>query len=227
MPARIGHDPPLFKTPDLDLLRRISGITPDPGATYVRLDQHGVRSTQRLALDDIGGSLLAGLFPAELKPQALYLYAVGRARAMLAAARAFGWSASPNPHLAFYTASPQQRLYLDARVDVDEYARRWQGEDRHWIGQHDAAEVRRTLWPWLIRRSYASASDEGELERFLRLLGRRDAHLRPGLRLVRTWDPDARRALGGSRELAAAVREAVNGVLTAAGEPELPGSSAR
>ena len=124
------------------------------------------------------------------------------------------------------TAPPSQRLYLDAGVDVDEYARRWQGEDRHWIGQYDAAEVRRTLWPWLMQRGYASALDEDELERFLALPGRRPVHLRPGLRLVRTWDPDARRAFGGSSELAAAVRDAVNGVLTAAGEPELPASSA-
>jgi hypothetical protein len=193
----------------------------------VRLDRHGVRSTQRLALDDVGGSLLAGLWPAELKPQARYLYSDGRAGALLAAARAFGWSATPNPHLAFYTAHPQRRLYLEAQVDADEYARCWAGEDGSWIRQYRAAEVRRTLWPWLKQRGYATAADDDELERFLLLLGRRGAHLRPGMRLVRAWDPTAQRALGGSRELAAAVRDAVNGVLTAAGEPELPVPSAR
>ena len=67
-----------------------------------------------------------------------------------------------------------------------------------------------------------TGADDEELERFLLLLGRRAAHLRPGLRLVRTWDPAAQQALGGARELVAAVREAVNAVLKAAGEPELP-----
>ena len=70
-------------------------------------------------------------------------------------------------------------------------------------------------------------TDDDELERFLRLLGRRAAHLRPDLRLVRAWDSAAQRELGESREFAGAVRQAVNGVLTAAGEPELPAFSAR
>jgi hypothetical protein len=227
MPARIGHDPPLFETPQIDLLREISGITPEPAGTHVRLDRHGVRSTQRLALDDVGGSLIAGLWPAELQPQARYLYAHERARALLAAARTFGWSATPNLHLAFYTAHPQQRLYLDAQVDVDEYACRWEAGDARWIRQYRAPEVRRTLWPWLMQRSYVTPTDDDELEQFLLLLGRRPAHLRPGLRLVRTWDPAAQRALGGSHKLATAVRDAVNGVLTAAGEPELPASVVR
>jgi hypothetical protein len=226
MPARIGHDPPLFKTPHPDLLREITGITPEPDGAHVRLDP-GVRSTQRLALDDVGGSLVAGLWWAELKPQARYLYAGGRARALLAAAGALGWCATPNPHLAFYTAHPQQRLYLEARVDVDEYARRWEREDGQWIGQYSGPEVRRTLWPWLKQRGYATAADDEVLDRFLVLLGRRGAHLRPGLRLVRTWDPASQRALVGSDELAAAVRRAVNGVLVAPGEPELPVSLGR
>jgi hypothetical protein len=227
MPARIGPDPPLFETPLIELLREISGITPEPAGTHVRLDRHGVRSTQRLALDDVGGSLVAGLWPAELQPQARYLYADGRAGALLAAARAFGWKPAATPHLAFHTAPPSQRLYLDARVDVDEYARRWEGEDSGWIRQFFAPEVRGTLWPWLKQRGYATTADDDELEHFLLLLGRRGAHLRPGLRLLRIWDPAARRALGGAHELAAAVRQAVSGVLTAAGEPELPASSAR
>jgi hypothetical protein len=129
--------------------------------------------------------------------------------------------------LAYFNAPPSQRLYLDARVDVDEYARRWEDEDRPWIRQFFAPEVRRTLWPWLKRRGYATAADEEELEQFLRMLGRRGAHLRPGLRLLRVWDPAAQRALRGSQELAAAIRDAVNGVLTAAGEPELPVSFPR
>ena len=211
----------------MELLREVSGITPEPAGTHVRLDGHGVRSTQRLALDVVGGSVLAGLWPAELQSQARYLYAGGRAGAMLHAARAFGWSAVTNPHLAFYTAPPSQGLYLDAQVEVDEYVRRWEAEDGLWIRQYPATDVRRTLWPWLKQRNYASAADDDELEQFLGLLGRRQAHLRPGLWVLRTWDPVTQRALSGSQELAAAVRQAVNGVLAAAGEPELPLASAR
>src|SRR5215204_3594870 len=85
-----------------------------------------------------------------------------------------------------HTAPPARRLYLDTRVDVD--ARAPLGG----VGQRVDRPVRRrrsapALWPWLKQRSYATGADDEELERFLLLLGRRAAHLRPGLRLVRTW----------------------------------------
>jgi hypothetical protein len=83
------------------------------------------------------------------------------------------------------------------------------------------------LWPWLKQRGYASALDAGALEDFLAILGRRRAHLRPGLRLLRRWDANEVEALGGSSELASAIRRAVDGVLGAAGEPPLPASSKR
>jgi hypothetical protein len=62
--------------------------------------------------------------------------------------------------LAFHTAPPQQRLYLDARVDVDAYARRWEAKDGARIRQYEAAEVRRTLWRWLKQCGYAYAADD-------------------------------------------------------------------
>jgi hypothetical protein len=83
MTARIGADDlNLFETPLPDLLLQISGIEPEPPGVHVRLDtQSHVRSTQRLALGDVGGSVVVGFWPAELKSQAEYLYAGGRARA--------------------------------------------------------------------------------------------------------------------------------------------------
>jgi hypothetical protein len=67
-------------------------------------------------------------------------------------------------------------------------------------------------------------ADDQVLEEFLVILGRRPAHLRPGLRLNRRWDADAVRALGDRRQLAVAVRRDVESVLGAAGEPALPAS---
>jgi hypothetical protein len=65
------------------------------------------------------------------------------------------------------------------------------------------------------------------LEKFLTILGRRPAHLRPGLRLKKRWDADAVRSLGGRRELAVAIRSEVNAIVGAAGEPQLPAASAK
>jgi hypothetical protein len=87
--------------------------------------------------------------------------------------------------------------------------------------------VPRALWPWLKDRGYATTADDAVLEEFLAILGRRAAHLRPGLRLLRRWNSNAAVALGASRELAVAIRSAVNGLLRATGEPVLPVSSRR
>lgn len=220
----MGAEEDLLSTNPLpDLLRQISGIRPEPHGTHVRLDLHGgVRSTQRLEVGELGGAVVAGLWPGELVPQARYLYAEGRARALIAAARASNWTVDARPHLAFHTAAPSRRLYLDPQVDVDEYARRWEGADRGWIHQYPAQDVKRVLWPWLKERGYASAVDDAALDDFLPMLGRRGAHLRPGLRLVRRWDVEDVGALGERRTLADAIRLAVDGVLGAAGEPPLP-----
>jgi hypothetical protein len=223
MAARLGPgDENLFETPVADLLREVSGIDPEPAGVHVRLDRHaGARSTQRLALGDVGGGLVAALWPAELKSQALYLYADGRAQALMAAARAEGWSVRPSPHLAFYTSSPTQRLYVETQIDTETYARRWEGSDGGWIAQYAANEVRDVLWPWLRERGYAAEADRAALEEFLRILGRRPAHLRPALRLHRRWDAEEVRKLRESGQLPAAVRDAVNRVLRAADEPIL------
>ena len=229
MAARIGTDDVyLFETPRPELLREISGIEPEPIGTNVRLDDNaGVRSIQRLTLADIGGGVVAELCPAELFPQARYLYAEGRSAVLISAARESGWSVKARPHLAFFTSPPQQRLYLNPQVDADEYARRWEEVDSRWIHQYTVEEVGLTLWPWLKECGYASADDEEVLADFISIVGRRSVHFRPGLQFLQRWDANSVQALGGRHELAAEVRRAVNGVLGAIGEPTLPVISAR
>src|SRR5207249_2945964 len=122
-------------------------------------------------------------------------YAGGRGTALIVAALGSGWTAVGSPHLAFHTARPPQRLYLEVVQEVDEYVRRWETSDAGMIRQYAPDEVRRELWPWLKERSYATAGDEHVLEEFLGGLGRRPAHLRPALRLHRRWDADAVRVL--------------------------------
>ena len=225
MTATIGAtESHLFTTPRPGLLREVSGIEPGAGGLSVFLEEHGVRSTQRLSLADVGGGVVVGLWPAELKPQAQYLYADGRAGALIAAARKRRWSVEANPHLAFHTAPGERRLYLNPEVDAGDYARRWEAEDGGWIGQYTADEVRATLWPWLKERRYAEDADDELLEAFLPLLGRRAAHLRAGLKLLRRWDPEAVRDLGGRSVLAPVIRSDVDRILGAAGEPPLPAS---
>jgi hypothetical protein len=220
--AQLGADDLDFAAMDPALLRDVTGLDPEPAGTHVLLAEIGVRSTQRLAIGDRAGTVVVALWPAELKPQAQYLYRAGRSARMIAAARSLEWGVVPSPHLAFWNSPPELRLYMAPDIAAEEYARRWEGPDGRRIGQHSAEELRRVLWPWLVERGYAAAKDGRVLERFLQILGRRAAHLRPGLRMKTSWDRDAVRGFGGRRHLAAAIRGEVNSILAAADEPSLP-----
>ena len=76
--------------------------------------------------------------------------------------------------------------------------------------------MRRSVWPWLKSRGYAADEDDRVLEEWLAsCLGRRDAFLRPGLRLdAPVYAPD---------DSPARLRGEINAILAAAKEPALPG----
>src|SRR4051812_42443971 len=98
MTAAIGPDDvSIYESPRPQLLRALSGLRPVGGGTHVMLDEIGVRSTQRLVAGDIAGDTWLGLWPAELKVQAEYLYGRRLSTPMISAARAAGWDVSPAP----------------------------------------------------------------------------------------------------------------------------------
>jgi hypothetical protein len=84
-------NPELFEIPCPQLLRDVSRMEPARDGKHVRLDKAGFKSVQRLAIADLGGGVVAAVWPGELKPQAHYLYSDGRAAALIAAAREGGW----------------------------------------------------------------------------------------------------------------------------------------
>lgn len=216
--ARLGPDDLGASSFHPNLLRQITGVEPEPLGDHVRLDKKTtIKSVQRLALGDIGGEAIVAFWPAELKPQAEYLYRDGRAHAMIAAARECGWKVSPSPHLAYHTSPPERRLYMSPAISAEEYANRWQTTDAHWIGAHSPEDVRRVVWPWLKQRGYVDDGDDEVLPQFLAYLRKRPAHLRPGLRIRKGW----RRA----DEEIRAIRDEVNAILRAAGETPLPARS--
>lgn len=216
MSATIGtRDIDLYASPLPDLLRETTRIAPVETGTHVLLEDHGVRSMQRLAMADIGGMVVVALWPAELKAQANYLYGGGLARPMISAARGCGWTAEPSPHLAFRNSRSQLRLYMAPRLDAVEYARRWEGGDLKRVGAHNRADLRNNLWRWLKRRGYADDGDNPIFEEWLgTCLGNRPALLRAALRLKRSLPAD-------HAGLAEKIRAEVNTILAAAGEPEL------
>jgi hypothetical protein len=181
----------------------------------------GTETVQRIVLVPLGEGLALRTNPAELKPQAEALYRTGRVRQLTDFLARSGdkWQARANLQLGFRNSSPRQRLFPTCRLPVAEYARRWSGADFAQVGAHRPDQVRQGLWPWLLERQYATPGDEDDLDAFLGRLGRRDAHLRPGISIQRTWPWGQANEADERGMLASEVRTAVTEVLTALGEP--------
>jgi hypothetical protein len=220
------------------LLRDVTGIDdvvherrPDTDdSVMVRIDKAtGTRSTERLSLRWRPEGLVLGTWPAELKKQAEATYRTGRGQRIVdfAAGKPAGWRAWPNPHLAYRFASVLQRVYLTCDLGLGEYVHGWLGEDFGYVGGHHCGQVRPVLWPWLLERGYADMADKSQLDGFLARLGKRDAHMRPGIGLERTWSREDATAMDRRGILAGEVRSAVTEVLSVIDEPLPPGCQAR
>ncbi len=125
----------------------------------------------------------------------------------------------PQPQLGFRNAPARTRVYLTSRLDAATYIRRWQSEDFKQVGAHNPDTILPELWPWLLRRRYASARDKARLEPFLRTLGRRAAHLRPSIHVSRSWQFEQAVALDDEGLLAGEIHDAINRVLDLLEEP--------
>jgi hypothetical protein len=219
------------------LLRDATGIDdvssedrPEADASVmVRIEAIGSQSTERLSLWWRPGGLALGTWPAELKGQAKATYRTGRAQRIVdfAAGNPASWQIRPNVYLAYRFAAVRQRVYLTCNLGLEEYVRGWLGEDFDYVRGHHRDEVRPILWPWLLERGYASAADDTLLPGFLDRLGKRDAHLRPGIGLQRSWNPTETANLDESNALAGEVRAAVTEVLDVLDEPLPPACTAK
>jgi hypothetical protein len=91
------------------------------------------------------------------------------------------------------------------------------------IGAYSLEYLTRSAWPWLKEQGLAEAKDDPVLGEFLLLLGKlkRPAHLRAGLAAKREWSREELAAWPTS-QVASEVRDAVNTLLGAIGEPRFP-----
>ncbi len=212
------------------VLREATGIEDidrrPPMSAQVMLDAAvGSQSTQRIGLVAGDGTLELFSWPAELMPQAMAFYGSDRPQRLLDLlnADAEDWHADPNPHLAYRGAkTASQRLYLSCRLGLTEYVSQWSGGDLERVHAYSYDEVRDGLWLWLRERGYSGAADDDRLDPFLEGMGRRDAHLRPGIAVRRPWSWAEAVALDQRGALADEIRNAVTALLTALEEPLPP-----
>jgi hypothetical protein len=192
---------------------------PDLGA--VVMVEKATKTTQRIALMQDGDALALCTRLAELKPQAQALRQTGRAQRLtdFLAGHPGDWQARPNVHLAFWNAPVAQRLYLSCRQDISQYTGNWADRDFAFAGAFSGDKIRESLWPWLRERQYAAPEDDLRLETFLKRLGKRDAHLRPSIRVCRTWPWPLATELDERGTLVTDIRNAVTELLHLLDEP--------
>ncbi len=222
---RAGSDPTRRQRRLRSLLAQATGVPVERGGlVHVRLDiALGVVSFQRAALTLEGDQLALHVWPGELKHQAEHLYAADHALALSAlAAPGAPWSVEPQPLLGYRNAPTRSRVYLTCTLDAATYAQRWQGEDWERVGAHHRNHILNDLWPWLLARGYASPQDLKQVSAFVDSLGRRFAHLRPGMHATRVWPEEQAEELDEAGRLAGEVRSALSEVLCILDEPPLP-----
>jgi hypothetical protein len=223
MTAQIGYDGlDLRGDPRTDLLIKVARAQPEPGDEWVRLEGRlGFRSTQRLWIGDVPGGVAVATWPAELARQARYLYGGRLGSALVAAALKRGWTVEASPHIAYYTASADRRLYMSPSVAPLDYAACWEDEDgfRRIGGNYTREYVEHELWPWLKQRGFADDGDDAVLARYLDEYLRMPAQMRPGLRFRRDWSPAEVAQLGSA--LAETIRSEFDAVFAVAREPAL------
>jgi hypothetical protein len=207
-------------------LQQATGIIPADRDNYVRLDEAlGTQAVRRLYLVAWEKSLVLGIYPGLDQPQALRLYAEGRATRLAALENPEQhWWVWPELYLSFRNARYEQRLFLRKLDDLEEYVRRWSGDHRGWIHSYSVRDASTTLWPWLTEQGYASG--EEDIEGFLNQVGNREVYLRPGMGAEHYWPRDDAERLDDAGTLPTAIHDEANKVLQAIDEPMLPGIAA-
>jgi hypothetical protein len=198
-----------------------TGFAPRDRTCFVKLDEHlGTTSVQRVELSMNDGELWLEMWPGESNQQAYHLYSDGRAQRVADLHGQDGWQVIANACLSFRNAHWTNRLYLDAwDLPIAKYVAQW-SEDMDWIVQYDVNTLRDEVWPWLLSRGYAKATDD--LDGFCARLGNRPAYLRPGIAIRRVWPLDVAEDLDDRGALVPEVHDAINQILTLLDEPQLP-----
>jgi hypothetical protein len=196
-----------------------SGQTFPPGVT-VKLPGDRVVTFDRVAMWAEGEDICLSMCPGELKPQYTRLYSdPAKVEALVALTEQAGWELTANFHLAYPYAQPHLRWYPRPQLSGPEYVRQWVDDFRANRARGRSRERAQdpSFRAWLVERSYAAAGDLANLDEWLSAKASRiQIQIRPSVRVTRTWSAAAAAKLDATQ-----VRQAIDQVLTALGEPTL------
>jgi O-acetyl-ADP-ribose deacetylase len=171
-----------------------------------------------------GDCIRIGMWPAELKPQYDRVYSDPRkVEALLELENDANWTVKSNFHLAYRFANPRQRWYPGRHLPAALYLDQWINDFRKNAGGRTLDEVANPrFFRWLVERGYAHESERGSLEDWLHPKpSGTQIHIRPSIQIVRTWRYPQACEQDHQGQFVTDVRQTINRVLRALGEPEL------
>lgn len=203
-----------------------SGEVYQPGALVKFSDD--VIAVDRANMWLEGDAVRLSMCPAELARHYKALYGTpARVQALIDATTGQSWQLVANFHLAFPFSPAAQRWYPHSNLSGRDYVRRWVDDysDGRARGCSLADIEDPAFFHWLIDRGYATSDDETSFEAWVnKQPSKRQVHIRPSVRVTRDWtftDAAERDARGN---LKTEVRDSINSVLAALGQPMLSAS---
>ncbi|ORV89483.1 hypothetical protein [Mycolicibacterium iranicum] len=194
-------------------------------STSVKFPTGSVASVERVNLWLEDADVRLAVWPAELKSQFTSVYSdPGKVQRLIAAEDASRWEIFPNFQLAFPFSAPAMRWYPRRHLTGAQYLNQWIDDlrDDRARGCRREDVERNEFWDWLLERRYADRDDRQSFDMWLsRQPVRRQIHIRPGFEILRLWSLDEVGASDMSGRFASEVRECLDEILAALGEPSL------
>jgi len=165
------------------------------------------------------------MWPAELKAQYTRVYSNRkRVESLLSLENEPGWTVKSNFHLAYKNAHPRQRWYPGRHLPASDYLNGWIDDlARSRAGGRRRDEIADpAFFRWLLERGYAQESEQRSLANWLSSKpSGMQIHIRPSIRVVRSWPYAHANKQDYKGQFVADVRETINKVLRALNEPGL------
>jgi hypothetical protein len=194
------------------------------GHAGVKFPGDQVVAVDRVSLYIEDGNLVVSMWPAELAPQYKRVFSDSkRAEALIALTADPAWQVHANFHLAYWRASGPRRWYPARHLAGAEYVRQWVKDFQdHRAGRRPREDLQDPSFRhWLVEGGYALESEMESLDEWANKLPMDKFDVRPSIQVTRSWEWADAVAQDSTGELAAEVRDAINQVLVALGEPQL------